>query len=115
MTKFKNVDEYIRAQSPEIAKRLSLLRELFHSGNPDTVESIRYDMPAFTMGDGYLYISANKNHIGMYPTPDVPELVDKLEPYIAKDVKSSFHFMHSEPLPLELIKKIIATKVNTDS
>ena len=110
MTKFKSVDEYIDAQSPEVAARLTQIRELFHKTLPHTQESIRYDMPAFTVGDYHLYVSGYKNHIGMYPMYGVSELDMEILPFRGKNTKDAVHFKHSEPLPLELIEKIIVAK-----
>lgn len=112
MTKYKNTDEYIKAQPQEVAERLQSIRELFHKVLPTTEESIRYDMPAFTVGGDYLYISGYKDHIGMYPMYGVAELDEQLLPYRGKDTKDSLHFKHSEPLPLDLIEKIIVAKDN---
>lgn len=110
MTKAKTVDEYISLQSGEIAKRLTDIRALFHKVLPETKESIRYDMPAFTVGGHYLYISAYKNHIGMYPMYGIPELDGEILPYRGEGTKDALHFKHSEPLPLDLIEKIIRAK-----
>lgn len=112
MTKYTSVDEYIDAQQPEVAERLVSIRKLFHKLLSETEESIRYDMPAFTVGGDYLYISAYKNHIGMYPMYGISELDPDMLPYRGKDTKDALHFEHSEPLPLELIEKIIISKEN---
>jgi uncharacterized protein YdhG (YjbR/CyaY superfamily) len=110
MSHFKNIDDYISAQSPEVATRLAAIRALFHTLLPETEESIRYDMPAFTVGGGHLYMSAYKSHIGMYSTHGVPELEADMLPYRGKGTKDALHFKHTEPLPMELIEKIIRTK-----
>lgn len=115
MTKYTSVDEYINAQPSEVAKRLLAIREIFHKVLPRTDESMRYDMPAFTVGGYHLYMSAYKNHIGMYPMYGIPELDEKMLPYRGKGTKDALHFKHSEPLPVELIEEIIAAKDSTRS
>lgn len=115
MAKFKTINEYIDAQPQNIADRLTAIRTLIHKVLPSTQESIRYDMPAFTIGDYYLYISAFKNHIGMYAMYGIPELDPEMEPYRGKDTKDALHFKHTEPLPMELIEKIIIAKEKADS
>lgn len=112
MTKFKNIDEYIAAQPADIAQRLVSIRTLFHELLPKTEESIRYDLPAFTVGGYHLYISACKNHIGMYPMYGIPELNEKMEAYRGKGTKDALHFKHSEQVPYDLIKEIILAKEN---
>lgn len=71
---------------------------------------MRYDMPAFTVGGYHLYMSAYKNHIGMYPMYGIPELDEKMLPYRGEGTKDALHFKHTEPLPLELIEEIILAK-----
>lgn len=110
MKHYQNVDEYIASQPADVAKRLKEIRTLFHATLPDTEESIRYDMPAFTVGGYHLYMAAYKNHIGMYPMYGIPELNEAMEPFRGKGTKDALHFKHTEPLPLELIKKIIIAK-----
>lgn len=110
MKKLTSVDEYINAQPAEIAERLSSIRAIFHDVLPDTVESIRYQIPAFTVGNEHLYISAYKHHIGMYPMYGISELENDIEPYRGKGTKDALHFKHSDPIPYELIKAIIEAK-----
>lgn len=110
MAKYTSVDAYISAQPPKAAGRLTAIRELFHEVLPHTEESVRYDMPAFTVGGDHLYMSSYKNHIGLYPMYGIPELDEEMLPYRGKGTKDALHFKHSEPLPTELIKKIIVAK-----
>jgi uncharacterized protein YdhG (YjbR/CyaY superfamily) len=110
MTKFETVDEYIEAQPKETAERLTAIRKLFHKILPDTHESIRYQIPAFSVGGYHLYISAYKNHIGMYPMYGLPELEEKLAPYRGKGTKDALHFKHTEAIPMDLIEAIIRAK-----
>lgn len=110
MSGHKTIDSYIAAQPTEVAARLEIIRDIFHKVVPNTVESIRYDMPAFTVGKDHLYIGAYKNHIGMYPMYGIAELDAEMLPYRAQGTKDALHFKHSESLPVELIEKIITIK-----
>lgn len=112
MTKYTNIDDYIGAQPEEVAQRLTAIREVFHKVLPNTEESMRYDMPAYTVGGYHLYMSAYKNHIGLYPMYGIPELDEEMLQYRGKGTKDALHFKHTEPLPLELIEKIIVAKEN---
>lgn len=113
MTKYQTVDEYIHAQPTEVAERLAAIRKLFHEVLPDTQESIRYDMPAFTVDGAHLYIGAYRHHIGMYPMYGIPGLDREMLAYRGKETKDALHFKHSEPLPVGLIEKIIIAKNET--
>ena len=110
MTKISTIDEYIATQPEELANRLTAIRALFHEVLPTTEESIRYELPAFTVGGYHLYMSAYKNHIGMYPMYGIAELNDEMLPFRGKGTKDALHFKHDEPLPMDLIRKIIIAK-----
>lgn len=102
------VTEYISRFEPDIRERLNALRALFHEAIPGTAESIRYQMPAFTVGPKrHLYFAAYKKHIGFYPVYGAAKLDPEIEAYRAKKAKDTLHFMHEEPLPLDLVRKII--------
>jgi len=104
------VDKYISQFDPEIQARLNDLRQLFFATNAGTQESIRYKMPSYKIGNYQLYFAAYKKHIGFYPVYGPTEIENELYLYRAKGTKDSLHFLHNKPLPIELIKKIIALK-----
>jgi uncharacterized protein YdhG (YjbR/CyaY superfamily) len=110
MKKPTTIDEYISGQTADVAKRLKEIRALFHRTLPDTTESIRYGLPAFTVGGYHLYVSAYKNHIGMYPMYGIPELDEDILPYRGKGTKDALHFKHTEPIPMDIIERIIRAK-----
>lgn len=105
-----DIERYIAEFDPEIQKRLTTLRQIFFEILPDTEESIRYKMPAFKVGSYHLYFAAYKKHIGFYPIYGLNEIEDEISVFRAKGTKDSLHFLHSEPLPTELIRKIIELK-----
>lgn len=104
------VDTYIEAFPESIQERLNTLRQLFFKVVPNAKESTRYKMPAYQVGKHHLYFAAYKKHIGMYPVYGLGELEKDLEPYRAKNTKDSIHFLHTDTLPIELIKLIIIAK-----
>lgn len=104
------VEHYIAQFEPPTREKLSILRELFFEMLPNTQESIRYNMPAFTVGKHHLYFAAYKKHIGFYPVYGLPEIEEEVSEYRAKKTKDTLHFKLDKPLPLALIKKIILLK-----
>lgn len=110
MPKKNGVDDYIALFDPEIQDRLKSLRKLFFDVCPDTIESIRYKMPAYQIGKTHLYFAAYKKHIGFYPVYGLAAVEPEIEDYRAKGTKDSLHFLHKHPLPLDLIKNIIQLK-----
>jgi uncharacterized protein YdhG (YjbR/CyaY superfamily) len=104
------IEKYIQQFEPEIQEKLNVLRQLFFEVLPNTEESIRYKMPAYKVGKHHLYFAAYKKHIGFYPVYGLNEIEDEVSEYRAKNTKDSLHFIHSKPLPIELIKRIIRLK-----
>lgn len=104
------VEQYIASFEPEVRGRLLLLRQTFFDLLPDTQESIRYHMPAFSVGKNYLYFAAYKKHIGFYPVYNLTGLEEQLALFRGKGTKDSLHFPHSLPLPIDLIREIIRLK-----
>lgn len=101
------VEKYISTFDGDIKDRLNTLRNVFLEINPDVEESISYHMPTFKVGKSRLYFAAYKKHIGFYPVNGLPEIEVAIAPYRAKGTKDSLHFLHSKPLPIELVKAII--------
>ncbi|MEZ4802709.1 MAG: DUF1801 domain-containing protein [Gelidibacter sp.] len=90
------------------------LRQLYHIIKKEAFEleeSISYGMPAFKLNKKPLvYFAGYKNHIGFYATPTGHESFKKeLSRY--KQGKGSVQFPLDEPLPVDLIKKIVAFRV----
>jgi uncharacterized protein YdhG (YjbR/CyaY superfamily) len=104
------IEKYIVQFEPEVQDKLNVLRQLFFEVLNNTEESIRYKMPAYKVGKHHLYFAAYKKHIGFYPVYGLTEIEDEVSEYRAKNTKDSLHFIHSKPLPTELIKKIIRLK-----
>lgn len=73
---------------------------------PDAAERIAYGMPTFALHGNLVHFAAFKNHIGFYPTLGIFEvLCSQLAPYTRS--KGAIEFPHEQPLPLELIDKIV--------
>lgn len=104
------IEQYIAQFDLEIQSRLTELRQLFFQIYPSCEESIRYKIPAYKVGNQYLYFAAYKRHIGFYPVYGLTEIEELLSSYRAKKTKDSLHFLHTKPLPIDLIKKIIVLK-----
>lgn len=109
-TSFKNIDEYIAIQTPEVQILLEQMRYTIQKAAPEAEEVISYNMPAYKYHGMLVYFAAYKNHIGFYATPTGhKEFEDKLSAY--KQGKGSVQFPLSKPLPLDLISRIVAFRV----
>ena len=86
------------------------MREVIRAGAPDAVETISYAMPTFDLHGHLVHFAAFKNHIGLYPTPTgIERFEEELAPY--KGGKGSLRFPLDEPLPLDLIRRIVEFRV----
>jgi uncharacterized protein YdhG (YjbR/CyaY superfamily) len=104
--KYKNIDDYIALQTKENQVLLNQIRQTIKKAAPDAEEVISYNMPAFKQKKILVYFAAYKNHIGFYATPTGhSEFNKELSKY--KQGKGSVQFPNNEPMPLELITRIV--------
>lgn len=107
----KTVDEYIGNFPQETQKILQRIREIIQKTAPESVENIGYGMPAYKLnGKPLVYFAAFKNHIGFYATPNGhAAFSQELSKY--KQGKGSVQFPIDQPMPFELIEKIVRFRV----
>ena len=67
-------------------------------------------MPTYVYHGNLVYFAGYKNHIGFYPVPSGIEAFKK-ELSVYKDAKGSVQFPLNQPMPLELIAKIVRFRV----
>ncbi|MCL4386698.1 MAG: DUF1801 domain-containing protein [Cyanobacteria bacterium] len=104
---YDTVDEYIKLFPPDIQNILEKIRQTIKKAVPDALETISYNMPTFKFkGKILVYFAAWKNHIGLYPTPSgIETFKEELSRY--KRAKGSVQFSLNEPIPYNLIEKIV--------
>ena len=103
---FKNIDDYIGIQTPEVQILLEQMRQTIKNVAPEAEELISYNMPAFKYHGMLVYFAAYKNHIGFYATPTGhSEFKEELSIY--KQGKGSVQFPLNQALSLELISRIV--------
>jgi len=109
-TGFQSIDEYIATFPPDIQARLESVRATIKAAAPDAQERISYQMPTFWLNGNLVHFAAFKNHIGFYPTPSGTEKFQKeISPYRAG--KGSIQFPLDQPVPYDLITKIVEFRV----
>lgn len=107
---FKTIDEYIDSFPEHIQKKLEELRNVIREQVPEAQEKISYQMPTFFLNGNLVHFAAHSKHIGLYPTPSgIDAFKSELSKY--KNAKGSVQFPMEEPLPIELIKKIVRFRV----
>jgi len=111
-----NVEEYLQQFEGVCRDRLSQVRQIILKEAPDAVESISYGMPAYkTFGKPLVYVAGYAKHIGLYATPS-GHAAFEVELASYKQGKGSVQFPHNQPLPEDLIRRIVAfrTQENID-
>jgi uncharacterized protein YdhG (YjbR/CyaY superfamily) len=106
----KDVDDYISGFPKNTREILEELRATIRKAAPEAEELVSYQMPAFKYHGMLVYFAVYKNHIGFYPTPSGIEAFKK-ELSIYKGAKGSVQFPMDNPLPLNLISKIVKFRV----
>lgn len=101
------IDEYIQAFPPEVQERLQSVRSIIRAAAPGATETISYAMPTFDLnGHHLIHFAAFKHHIGIYPTPSgIEAFKEELQAY--KNAKGSVQFPLDQPLPADLIRRIV--------
>ena len=107
----KEIEFYIETFPESTQEKLRQMYDVIKTEAVDTEESISYGMPTFKRNKKPLvYFAGYKKHIGFYATSTGNEAFAKeLAKY--KQGKGSVQFPLDQPLPVGLIKRIVAFRV----
>jgi uncharacterized protein YdhG (YjbR/CyaY superfamily) len=110
-----SVDEYLGQFPPATQDALSQMRALIRASAPDATETISYAMPTFDLNGRHLvHFAGFRNHIGFYPIPSgIEAFQQELAPY--KQGKGSVQFPLGQPLPADLIRRIVEFRVEENT
>ena len=109
-TTFSSIDEYIETFPTLVQEKLQEIRLTIHESAPDATEAISYQMPTFKLNGNLVHFAAYEHHIGFYPIPTGMEAFkEELSHY--KTGKGSVQFPLDQPLPLDLIRRIVEFRV----
>jgi len=106
-TKPTPIDEYISGFPKETQKALHQVRDTIKKLTPDAEECISYAIPTYKLnGTNLVHFAGFKSHVGFYPAPVAMEAFKKdFAKY--KTGKGSVQFPLDQPMPLNLITKIV--------
>ncbi|MBC7776626.1 MAG: DUF1801 domain-containing protein [Phycisphaerae bacterium] len=105
------IPAYIATFPQSTQEILEQIRATIQKAAPEATEAIKYAIPTFMLkGKNLVHFAAFKNHIGFYPAPTGTEAF-KEELSIYKSGKGSVQFPIDQPMPLELITKIVKFRV----
>jgi uncharacterized protein YdhG (YjbR/CyaY superfamily) len=111
----EDVDEYLRRIEEPKRSALEALRRTILEIVPDAEQVISYRVPAFRIdGETVAGFAAFRDHLSYLPFSGsvLSELADELEGYTM--TKSALHFPVDRPLPMPLVKKLIAVRLGKD-
>ncbi len=102
--------DYFKAQATATQDLLFDIYQAIKQIAPGASEKMSYGMPTFYLNGNLVHFAAYKNHIGFYPAPSgISNFYEELKPY--KTSKGAIQFPLDKPIPLDLIQKITAFRV----
>ena len=110
---FETIDQYIQTVSEKSRSILQELRRIIQEAAPNAKEVISYQMPAFKMNKVLVYFALHQHHIGFYPTNSgIEHFKSEFGDYLYS--KGAVQFPIDQPLPVELIQKIVKFRLEED-
>jgi uncharacterized protein YdhG (YjbR/CyaY superfamily) len=106
----QTIDEYIAGFPTDVQEILQKIRMTIHGAAPEAQEKISYQMPTFFLKGNLVHFAGFKEHIGFYPVPSGIEKFKK-ELSVYKQGKGSVQFPLDQPMPCDLITKIVKFRV----
>jgi uncharacterized protein YdhG (YjbR/CyaY superfamily) len=110
----RTVEEYIARFPDDVQAILNNVRACIRKAAPGAKETISYQMPAFKQHGILVYFAGWKQHIGLYPPVSGDKAIEKAVARYAGP-KGNLQFPLDEPIPYELIERIVRLRVAQDS
>jgi uncharacterized protein YdhG (YjbR/CyaY superfamily) len=114
MPQDETIDVYISQFPAQVQQVLQKVRQTIRSAAPEATEVISYRMPAFRQHGILIYFAAWKKHIGLYPPISGDAALEKAVAKYAGP-KGNLQFPLDEPIPYDLIKRIVKLRVRQDN
>jgi uncharacterized protein YdhG (YjbR/CyaY superfamily) len=104
------IDEYIALYPEDVQQILVKIRAVVKEAASEAVEKISYQMPAFYLNGFLVSFAVWKHHIGFYPrTTEMDASIEGLSAF--KGTKGSVHFPMDQPMPYEIIGRMVEFRV----
>jgi uncharacterized protein YdhG (YjbR/CyaY superfamily) len=104
------IDEYIAGFPKATQDILQKIRQTIHAAAPEAQEAISYQMPTFKLHGNLVHFAGYTHHIGFYPIPSGIEKF-KADLSVYKQGKGSVQFPLDQPIPYDLISRIVKFRV----
>lgn len=107
----KNIDDYLLYLPEKQRLVLEEVRQVIRETAPQAEEVISYGMPAFKYHGALVYFGAFKNHCSFFSgnATLLAKMYPELKAY--KTSKGTLQFTPENPLPRDLIKKIVLERM----
>jgi uncharacterized protein YdhG (YjbR/CyaY superfamily) len=112
MDKPKSVEAYIDGLNTEARAALEKLRMAIAAAVPEAEQAIAWSMPAFKLdGKAFVGYAAFKDHYSFFPmsTAAIDAHREELGEHVTG--KGTISFDYGERLPVQLVKKIVRTRL----
>jgi len=110
MKKYTDIDTYIANYPNNVQVLLRRIRATIKKAAPKAQEAISYGIPTYKLNGNLVHFGAFKDHVSFFPTSSGTAAFKKeISKY--KVSKGTIQFPLDKPLPLDLIKKIVAFRV----
>ena len=108
----QNIDEYIASFPESVQEILKKIRQTIKETAPEAGEKISYGIPTFTLaGRNLVHFAAYKSHIGFYPSSSgIEKYKREISGY--KTSKGTVQFPLDQPIPYDLIRKMVIFRVD---
>ncbi len=102
-----NIDEFIASYPPSTQRILKQLRTTIHRAHKGFEEAMAYGIPTFRLGGkNVVHFSGYEKHIGLYPgAAGITKFMPEFKGYNTS--KGTVQFPIEDPLPLDLITRIV--------
>ena len=110
----KDIDGYISQFPADVQAILQKVRTTISGAAPEAMETISYLMPAFKQHGMLVYFAAWEKHIGLYPPISGDKALEKAVARYAGP-RGNLQFPLNEPIPYDLIERIVRLRVKQDS
>jgi len=104
------VEGYIAQFPTDVQRVLRKVRATIKKAAPKAEERISYKMPGYYLDGQLVWFGGHPNHIGLYPTGEgIASFKKELAGY--KTSKGAVQFPLDQPIPYDLITKIVKQRV----
>lgn len=108
------IDEYIAPFPPQTQAVLQEIRALIRAHAPGATEKMAYGIPTLFLNGNLVHFAGYARHVGFYPgASGIAAFAHEFTAY--KSAKGSVQFPLGEPLPTDLIRRIVEFRVAEQS